>query len=92
MRKPLCSEQSDLPSSCVTSERRLGSGVASVAGALGGNCKTLVVVTASPAAADTAETLQSLRFGEQCAKVRSQRNAHALGAVFLRCACLRSLL
>ena len=28
-RKPLCSEQSDLPSSCVSSERRLGSGVAS---------------------------------------------------------------
>ena len=42
-----------------------------VAGALGGNCKTLVVVTASPAAADTTETLQSLRFGEQCAKVRA---------------------
>lgn len=47
-------------------------------GALGGNCKTLVVVTASPAAADTTETLQSLRFGEQCAKVENVARATRL--------------
>ncbi|EKX31709.1 hypothetical protein GUITHDRAFT_82856 [Guillardia theta CCMP2712] len=37
--------------------------------ALGGNCRTAVVVTVSPERRNAVETLHSLRFGEECSQV-----------------------
>ena len=49
--------------------------------ALGGDCKTVVFVTASGESQHAAETTQSLRFGEKCASVETRArvgaNAHA---------------
>jgi hypothetical protein len=49
--------------------------------ALGGDCKTVVFVTASGESQHAAETTQSLRFGERCASVETRArvgaNAHA---------------
>merc|ERR1719230_2542336 len=39
--------------------------------ALGGNCRTSLVVCVSPAAADTAETAAALEFGARAMKVRT---------------------
>ena len=47
-----------------------------LAPALGGNCKTAVIVTAAIEAEHAAETVQSLRFGELCSSVQTETHNH----------------
>ena len=42
-----------------------------LSGALGGDCKTAVIVTASLESAQASETMQALRFGEKCSAVET---------------------
>ena len=46
-----------------------------LAPALGGNCKTAVIVTAAIEAEHAAETVQSLRFGELCSNVQTETHS-----------------
>ncbi len=45
---------------------------------LGGNAKTSVIVTGSMEAKHTLETLQSMRFGEQCGRIENIESLHIL--------------